>query len=91
MDPNAADNWQNNARRLEGRRIDVGAGAKSLTGAVVGGLIAAAALGMVFGVRHYRPDVGMNRERADMTEHDEDRNTGEQPRAYAPRFHPAKR
>jgi len=90
MEPYAADNGQNNARRLEGRRVDVGAGAKSLTGAVVGRLIAAA-LGMVFGVWRHRLDVGMNRERADMTEHDEDRNNGDQPGSDAPRFHPAKR
>lgn len=90
MAPHGADNWQKNACRLEGRRIDVGAGAKSLARAVVGSLIAAA-LGMIFGVRRHHPDVGMDRESADMTEHDEDRHTDEEPGPYAPSFHPAKR
>jgi len=74
-----ADDRQNDAGRQEGRRFDIGVGAKSLAGAAVSGLVTAA-LGVVFAMGRHRSGVGVKRSSADVTEHDEDRHTDEQPR-----------
>ncbi|SRR6266478_6876598 len=71
------DDRQNDAGREEGRRIDIGVGAKGLTGAAVSGLVTAA-LGMILAVCRYSSGMSVNRRRADMAEHDEDRHTDEQ-------------
>jgi len=74
-----ADDQQNDAGREEGRRFDIGVGAKRLAGTAVGGLVTAA-LGMVLAMGRHRSGVGVKRSRADVTEHDKDRHTDEQPR-----------
>jgi hypothetical protein len=72
-----ADDRQSDAGREEGRRIDIGVGAKSLAGAAVSGLVTAA-LGMVLAVCRHRSGVGVKRSRTDVAEHDEDGHTDEQ-------------
>ena len=72
-----ADDRQNDAGREEGRRIDIGVGAKRLTGAAVSGLVTTA-LGMVLAVCRHRSGMSVKRSRADMTEHDEDGHTNQQ-------------
>jgi hypothetical protein len=74
-----ADDRQNDPGWEEGRRIDIGVGAKSFAGAAVGSLVTAA-FGMVLAVCRHRSGVSVKRSRADMTEYDEDGHTNEQPR-----------
>lgn len=81
-----ADDQQNNAGREESRRIDIEVGAKSLAGAAVNGLVTAA-LGVVLAVCRHRTNVGVNRSRADVAEHDEESHTDEQPGRQAPAVH----
>ena len=73
-----ANDRQNDAGREEGRRIDIGVGAKRFAGTTVGGLVTAA-FGMVLAVGRHRSRVSMKRSRADVTEHDKDGHTDEQP------------
>ena len=73
-----ADDRQNDAGREEGGRIDIGVSAKGLAGAAVSSLVTAA-LGMVLAVGRHRSGVSVKRSRANMTEHDEDGHSDEQP------------